>query len=323
MKKLYSLATVLAFGALANAQQLLSEPFNFSGSVSGNNGWSTHSGNIVGQITTTPGSLTYPNVTTIGNSITISSASTEDINKGFAAQTGTVYFSALIKPLNTTGLTANSSSGDYFLHFGVAKADGAIDTIFPGRLYIKKGAAADTFVLGVLNNSGGTATPTYAATEFSVNTTVRTVVSYNPTTNTATLYLNPQSTTEPVTPSAENATGTAAAPKSVSFIAVREGGSTGNIQIDEITVGNSFTTVLATLDLTRLVGGLVKNTSVENTIVFGSKSDIKIFDMTGKLVKAAVVNDGTALDVSSLADGIYIVTGEVNGTKISQKILKK
>ncbi len=67
----------------------------------------------------------------------------------------------------------------------------------------------------------------------------------------------------------------------------------------------------------------VKNTMVENNLFFGAKSDVQIISMDGQVVKAASVNDGTSLDLSGLAKGIYIVTGTVNGEKVSQKIIKK
>lgn len=68
---------------------------------------------------------------------------------------------------------------------------------------------------------------------------------------------------------------------------------------------------------------LVKNTQITNTIEFGAKSDVKIFNMNGQIVKTASVDGGTSLDVSSLSKGIYIVSGEVEGKLVSQKIIKK
>lgn len=68
---------------------------------------------------------------------------------------------------------------------------------------------------------------------------------------------------------------------------------------------------------------LVKNTQVLNTIEFGAKSNIKIYNMNGQIVKSSLVNEGTTLDVSSLSKGIYIVAGDVEGKLVSQKIIKK
>lgn len=68
---------------------------------------------------------------------------------------------------------------------------------------------------------------------------------------------------------------------------------------------------------------LVKNTVVDNTLIFGEKANIQIINMNGQVVKSASVNAAGTLDVSSLAKGIYIVKGEVNGHNVAQKIIKK
>ncbi|AZZ58316.1 T9SS type A sorting domain-containing protein [Riemerella anatipestifer] len=68
---------------------------------------------------------------------------------------------------------------------------------------------------------------------------------------------------------------------------------------------------------------LVKNTVVDTQLLFGADADIKIYNVNGQLVKSAKVNNGEALNLSSLPKGVYIVSGEVNGEKVSQKIIKK
>ncbi|MCU7579826.1 T9SS type A sorting domain-containing protein [Riemerella anatipestifer] len=68
---------------------------------------------------------------------------------------------------------------------------------------------------------------------------------------------------------------------------------------------------------------LVKNTVVDTQLLFGADADIKIYNVNGQLVKSAKVNNGGALNLSSLPKGVYIVSGEVNGEKVSQKIIKK
>lgn len=68
---------------------------------------------------------------------------------------------------------------------------------------------------------------------------------------------------------------------------------------------------------------LVKNTSVDNALIFGAKANVQILNTNGQVVKSAAVQSGTALDVSNLSKGFYIVTGIVNGKTVSQKIIKK
>ncbi len=69
--------------------------------------------------------------------------------------------------------------------------------------------------------------------------------------------------------------------------------------------------------------GLVKNTLVDNVLVFTAKSEVNIYNFSGQTVKTASVSENTAVDVTGLPKGVYIVTGVVNGKNISQKIIKK
>ena len=82
------------------------------------------------------------------------------------------------------------------------------------------------------------------------------------------------------------------------------------------------TATLAVGDLKSAKVSLVKNTSVSNELYFGSKTNIQILNMAGQVLKTASVNENSPLNVSSLPKGIYIVTGLVEGQKISQKIIK-
>ena len=79
----------------------------------------------------------------------------------------------------------------------------------------------------------------------------------------------------------------------------------------------------AVVDVNATKVNLVKNTVVGNTMMFSTKADIQIVNMNGQVVKTAAVNENTSLDVASLAKGMYVVTANVNGKAVSQKIIKK
>ena len=81
-------------------------------------------------------------------------------------------------------------------------------------------------------------------------------------------------------------------------------------------------TQLAVSDVSGLKITLVKNSNVNNTIVFGAKANVQIISANGQVVKTAAVNENTNLDVSSLPKGMYIISADVNGQKVSQKIIK-
>ena len=99
-------------------------------------------------------------------------------------------------------------------------------------------------------------------------------------------------------------------------------GNGGNSRffIDDIVV---TAVTQAVVDANASKGKLVKNTVVDTNIIFAAKADVKVINANGQVVKTASVNDNTTLDVASLAKGMYIVTGTVNGQAVSQKIIKK
>ena len=69
---------------------------------------------------------------------------------------------------------------------------------------------------------------------------------------------------------------------------------------------------------------LVSNTIVSDVISIAADSkNLQIVNANGQVVKSASVQKDSKLNVSSLPKGVYIVTGEVNGQLVSQKIVKK
>lgn len=80
---------------------------------------------------------------------------------------------------------------------------------------------------------------------------------------------------------------------------------------------------LSTVDFSMDKKSLVKTTVVTDKIEFLKNAEVKIFNANGQIVKTAKVGEGTALDVTHLSTGVYILTGVVNGETFSQKIIKK
>lgn len=97
--------------------------------------------------------------------------------------------------------------------------------------------------------------------------------------------------------------------------------STNALYVDDIQT--DVTPPLAVIDTNKSKTTLVRNTKVNNEISFGEKANVKIYNVSGSLVKSASVEKNTSLNVSSLPKGIYVVTGEVNGQSVSQKIVKE
>lgn len=86
---------------------------------------------------------------------------------------------------------------------------------------------------------------------------------------------------------------------------------------------NSLGAVLGVTDFNSSKSYFVKNTFVKDELNFGTKADVKVYNMNGQVVKSASVSEFKNLEVADLAPGMYIVTGNVNGTPVSQKIMKK
>lgn len=69
---------------------------------------------------------------------------------------------------------------------------------------------------------------------------------------------------------------------------------------------------------------LVLNTIVENELLFNKDcKEINIFNTDGQLLIKQAVIKGGKLDVSNFKKGIYIIHGEINGKKVSQKFIVK
>lgn len=82
---------------------------------------------------------------------------------------------------------------------------------------------------------------------------------------------------------------------------------------------------LAVGDTNAIKSIFIKNTLVKNgEIIFGSEvQDLKLYNMSGQLVKSANIKSNTKLNISDLPKGHYIATGTVNNNKVFERILKE
>lgn len=228
------------------------EPFNYLGAVNAN-GWTTHSGATPGQLQTintasnSGNSLAFANLeASVGNRVQLVAGNTEDVNKAVSNLSGSGYFSFLLNVPNTTGLHINANAGDYFTGFGATA--GISVTSLGARVFIKAGATPNTFVLGLVNNSGGASATTWNPTEYPCGTTVFVVVklvnSVSPVA--ASMWINPTpGTAEPVA-TITNSSGTNAI-AALASVYLRQGGTaaagTGSLEIDEIRAGSTWASV--------------------------------------------------------------------------------
>lgn len=108
----------------------------------------------------------------------------------------------------------------------------------------------------------------------------------------------------------------------------RTNGDTNNNNVDFTitlpTPQSSGTLAVNDLQNTSMKNMFVQNTFVKNDeIVFGTEvKDIKIYTLSGQLVKTSSVRNNLSLNVAELQKGNYIVTGMINDQPVSQKIIK-
>ena len=90
--------------------------------------------------------------------------------------------------------------------------------------------------------------------------------------------------------------------------------------------GNVTTSTLGVSDILKSKNIFLKNTVVDNALSFQTKgtATVKVYNVSGQLVKSSVISvSNSTVDVVSLPKGNYVVTAELNGEKVSQKIIKK
>ncbi|MBM7418810.1 MULTISPECIES: lamin tail domain-containing protein [Chryseobacterium] len=109
----------------------------------------------------------------------------------------------------------------------------------------------------------------------------------------------------------------------------RTTGDTNNNNVDftiSLPTPQATSGTLAVNDLTDFSkkSMFIKNSLVKNDeIIFAAEvKDIKVYTLSGQLVKTASVKNGVSLNVAELQKGNYIVTGFVDNQPVSQKILK-
>jgi len=310
MKKIFTLLSLTSMFFLANAQtQVVNETFTFNGALK-DNGWVRHSG--------TTGQLSAD-----GSKVNLVANNDEDVNKAFStdyvinpAQLNKTEYTFTLNVPSQTGLAASGAGGYYFLMLSSQSGTG-INAYF-ARLFIRKGTGTG-YVLGISNNSS---TAVYSTVELPVATDVFVKVAYSVsgTNSTSTLTINNG------TPITSTST---VAPTVVKSVAIRQAGTTagtGNVSIDNLVVTTYPSNTLSVGDITKTKNIFLKNTMVDNTLSFQTKGNatVRVYNTNGQLVKTANVSAQNAnVNVANLPKGNYVVTAELDGETVSQKILKK
>ena len=311
MKKIFTILSIVALGVSANAQtEVVNETFSYTGALK-DNGWVTHSG--------TAGQLVAD-----GSVAKIVAGSSEDVNKAFstsytieANKYNKIEYSLTLNVPSQTGLAGSTAAGEYFLM--LSNQSGTTVSNFYGRLFIRKSSGTG-YVLGISNYTG---TAVYSTVELPVATdvSVKVAFSVSGTNSTSTLTINSET---PITSTS------AVAPTVLKSVVIRQDGTatagTGNVSIDNLVVTTYPSSVLATTDVIKSKNIFLKNTMVDNTLSFQTKGNasVKVYNANGQLVKSATISAQNAnVNVANLPKGNYVVTAELNGETVSQKIVKQ
>lgn len=306
MKKIYFLFVALFITSISFGQLLLNENFDYGASagdlttVSGGN-WASHSGSTSVLYATSSLSMTGYPANGVGGSATISTSSSQDVNRAFAEQTsGTLYFSALIN-ISAVG------NGSYFFHL-MSSTDGN----FSARIGAKTdGSGGILFGIGASSS-----TLTYGTTPFNLNTTYLLVSSYNIGTGEAKLYVSSSvPATEPASAEASN-TGTGNA---VAKVAFRQASNIPTATIDGVRVGNTWSDIVTVstsplIEVSSGVSGLdyefnsgpsaegsftVQGSNLTNDITVTAPTDFEISETSGGTFGASVTLTQSGGSVSS------------------------
>ena len=111
----------------------------------------------------------------------------------------------------------------------------------------------------------------------------------------------------------------------IRFVDVNVSGIDDGLAIDDFSLTPKNYT-LSAIDVLKSKNIFLKNTMVDNTLSFQTKGNatVRVYNTNGQLVKTANVSAQNAnVNVANLPKGNYVVTAELNGEKISQKVIKK
>ena len=111
----------------------------------------------------------------------------------------------------------------------------------------------------------------------------------------------------------------------IRFVDINVSGTDDGLAIDDFSL-TPINSTLSVNDTSKTKNIFLKNTMVDNTLSFQTKGNatVRVYNTNGQLVKTANVSAQNAnVNVANLPKGNYVVTAELNGETVSQKILKK
>lgn len=305
------------------------ESFNYSAasSLGAQQTWTNM--NSGDNIVATAGSLSYTGLTSTGNSVSYAADGIDCFTPITPTNSGTVYYSFLLNVGSMTGVT--NVDGGYIAGFGETT------TTLGATLWTKR--VDDTnFNLGIEVRTAAAANTSYTTTAYATGQTYLVVVGYafNATTtadDVVSLWVNPVvGATMPTATLTDAQLSTATDLLSVSNFFIRQDSTTEtpSVQLDELRIGTTWGDVVpqtAKVNQNEIAGLSIYPNPVSNGTLFintdaNDERNVAIFDVLGKQV-INVTTSSSAINVSNLNGGVYIVKVTENGKTATRKLVIK
>jgi hypothetical protein len=261
-------------------------------------------------------SLSYPNFTSSGNSVSFSGAGAESFTPFTTTATGTVYSSFMVNVTDMVNVTTDLTE-TYFAGLTNALKE------YNARLFIKKNGTQ--YQLGF---DSASTTTNYDATLRNVGEVVFVVMGYDFGTNTLNAWFNPNLTSfNASTPASLTNTPATAFTDFGGFILRQDGSSnTPSITFDELRISET-TTGLLSIAQNSITGLKIYPNPVSNGKLFietaaNSERTVAIFDILGKQV-VNTTSSQNEINVSKLNAGVYIVKITEEGKTATRKLVIK
>ncbi len=296
------------------------EPFNYAPAtvLSSTQKWSPLASGD--DIVVASGNLTYPGITSTGNSITFVGTGADTRTPIVPVTSGTIYASFIVNVTDLSAVTddiANTTTYTYFALF-----DQNASSFTNARLWHRRNGAQSQFGVSTAANP---TTTVWSPNLHTPGTPVYLVLGYDFATQLVTLTENPTigGTASP------SVYATLAAPIStIGGFALRQDGTntTPNIIIDELRIDTTPNFTLGTTNFNNISGLNVypnpANDYLHITTAINGVKNIAIYDVMGK----EVLNTTTAnevINVASLNAGIYLVKITEEGKTATRKLVIK
>jgi len=263
-------------------------------------------------VAVTAGNLTYPGISSSGNSISFTGAGIETFTPFTATTAGTVYYSFLMNITDLSNVTPDLTE-TYF----AGLTDGLKN--YMGRLFVKKNATQ--YNLGF---DSASTTTNYDATLRTVGDVVLVVMGYDFAANKLSAWFNPDlSTFTAATPATLVSTPATAIANLGGFMLRQDSDTkTPAITIDELKISTNIPLSIKQNSISGLK--VYPNPVKDGNLYLSSNSSeaktVAVYDILGKEVLNAKTSNNT-VNVSSLKGGAYVLKITQDGNTDTRKLI--